>query len=856
MGKLLIVAEKPSVGRDIANVLNCKENGKGCRIGENDIVTWAVGHLVGLRYPDEMDEKYTEWKLEDLPIFPEPFQLKVLESGEQQFEIVKDLMNDPGIDSIVCATDAGREGELIFRYIYQVAGCKKPVERLWISSLTYRAIKEGFENLKPESDYDNLYESARCRSEADWLIGMNASRAYAVENNMHRLSIGRVLSPTLSILVRRELERRQFVPEEYCEVVAGFGDYDGRLINISAEDTENWSRFPVEQKTELEDFIKNQSGSGTIVAAEYEDEVIPPQQLYDLTSLQRDANRLFGMSSKQTLDAAQRLYERYKAITYPRTDSRYMSSDIKSTLQKRLESLLDGELGNYAQQALASDRDLFGRFINNQSVSDHHAIIPTGEAKGIETWTKPERRIFDLVARRFIGMFFPDRVVIHQKIKTMVDGRRFLSIGEKEVQAGWKAVDKSRNSQLQVIPDLNVRDSVTVTRMRLRTDQTKAPAPHTEASLLAAMEHAGKVVPENSTDDTETEYGIGTPATRAATIEKLIEKEMVVRKGRTLIPTEYGIKLTGILPEVLQSPEMTGEWEARLSRISQGNEEPDKFMRDVKSLTQDIIDYAVMQGDKGLKNANSVGQCPLCGNPVKEYNNAYYCINKQCAFRKIYKIEKGRPTLHSIIMRELIANGSAVLEKGTYTLTKEKPYIAFERSPMQKPDYTALAALIEDYGLETVDKVQNGGALWLAGSKNEELLNDFVRDARKYGCNFDFVEDSRALKHKSGWFHTVAPEFRDDYVAVFVQKSEGSAPIEPARTINQEKQNDPVVTLIEKAGFEYADKRDAGGSLWIIAGEEEGKQLVEQCKKFGTIFIFTEKGGRASKKRPAWYSVK
>ena len=258
MGKRLIIAEKPSVGRDIANVLNCKENGNGCRIGNDDIVTWAVGHLVGICSPDEMDEKYAEWKLEDLPIFPDPFPLKVLESGRKQFEIVKALMNDPEVDRIVCATDAGREGELIFRYIYQMSGCRKPVERLWISSMTYRAIKEGFENLKPDSEYDNLYQSARCRSEADWLIGMNGSRVYAIENDMRRLSVGRVLSPTLAILVRRELERRNFVPEEYCEVIASFGsgechEYEGRLVNEETSDQS--ARFPAAKKAELEQFI-------------------------------------------------------------------------------------------------------------------------------------------------------------------------------------------------------------------------------------------------------------------------------------------------------------------------------------------------------------------------------------------------------------------------------------------------------------------------------------------------------------------------------------------------------------------------------------------------------------------------
>ena len=772
MGKRLIVAEKPSVGRDIANVLNCKERGRGYLIGDNDIVTWAVGHLVGLCYPDEMDEKYVDWKIEDLPIFPEPFKLKVLDSGENQFEIVKTLMNAPAVDSIVCATDAGREGELIFRYIYQMAGCEKPVERLWISSLTYRAIKEGFENLKPESEYNNLYESARCRAEADWLIGMNGSRAYAVENDMPRLSIGRVLSPTLAILVKRELERRAFIPDNYYEVVASFDGYEGRLLNPKKEDASlEWSRFSEEQKAELELFIKNHSVVGKIIDTETEEESMPPLQLYDLTSLQRDANRIFGMSSKQTLNTAQSLYEKYKAITYPRTDSRYLSSDLKSTFQKRLESLLSGKLEEYARQALASEKELFGRFINNHGVSDHHAIIPTGEAKDMDVWTKQEKQIFGLIARRFIGMFFPDRIIVHQKIKTVIDDRIFISFGEKEKQAGWSAVDESRKNHAQEIPDIEKSKVVNVIRMRLRTDQTKAPAPHTEASLLAAMEHAGKIISEDSIEDNETEYGIGTPATRADTIEKLFEKEMIVRKGRTLIPTEYGIRLYGILPEVLQSPEMTGEWEAKLSYISKGTGDPESFISEIKTLTQDIINYAINQGNTGIKNANSVGQCPLCGNPVKEYNKGYYCTNRECGFKRIFKAVKGfHPTLESFTMRELLANGSAETDKGKYTLIEEKPYIAYERFPKQTPDYVALLSLIDEYGLEAVDKVPKGGNIWVAGSRNEEFIIDFIRDCRDIGCTFDFSKDSKALKHKSGWYHSVAPENKEAYDIAFAQK--------------------------------------------------------------------------------------
>lgn len=858
MSKRLIIAEKPSVGRDIANVLNCRENGPGCRIGENDIVTWSVGHLVGLCYPDEMDERYAAWNLADLPILPAHFQLKVLESSEKQYEIVKSLMNDSDVDSIVCATDAGREGELIFRYIYQMAGCTRPVQRLWISSLTYRAIKEGFENLKPAAEYDDLYESARCRAEADWLIGMNGSRAYAIVNDLRRLSVGRVLSPALSILVKRELEIRNFVPETYCEVIASFDGYEGRMVNPAREGTAEWSRFPAEQKTELDRFVKSRSSVGKVVSYECVEEMQPPRQLFDLTSLQRDANRLFGMSSKRTLDVAQSLYERHKAITYPRTDSKFLSADIKSTLPKRLESLLDGDLGKYASQALVSERDLFGRFINNKGVSDHHAIIPTGEAKGTENWTKQEKQIYELIARRFIGMFFPDRDVIHQTIRTDVDGRLFLSMGELETDPGWSIVDTSRKRKAQALPEIEEGAAVSVLSMRTRTDKTKAPAPHTEASLLAAMEHAGKIVPEDSADDKETEFGIGTPATRAATIEKMLEKEMAVRRGRALIPTEYGIKLISILPDVLQSPEMTGEWEARLSRISKGTESPDDFMRDIRRLTKEVVGFAAAKGDTGIRNAKGVGPCPLCGSIVREYDTAYYCVNKECGFRKIYKVVKGfHPVLRPATMRELLENKAAETEKGTYSIINEPPYIAFTYAPKPVPDYKALRALIDEYGLEPVDKVANGGGLWFKGGKNEELLKDFAGDCREIGCVLDSHEDSRALGRKNGWCLRVDKADLGAYAEAFGIKVAPAVNPEPGHGPEPAADSeDPVLKLVQESGFEWADKRPNGGSLWIIAGEEEGKQLAEKCRALGVKFSFTAKGGRASGKRPAWYSVK
>ena len=863
MGKRLIVAEKPSVGKDIAKVLNCREQHKGYIVGDNDIVTWAVGHLVELCYPDELDEKYKEWKIKDLPIFPDPFQLRVASRTESQYEIVKSLMTDAEVDRIVCATDAGREGELIFRYIYQMVGCDKPVERLWISSLTYRAIKEGFENLKPASEYDDLYESARCRSEADWLIGMNGSRAYAIENDMHGLAVGRVLSPTLAILVRRKLEQDNFVPEDYCELLASFDGFEGRLVNPDKEDktdTDEWSRFQMDMKPELDTFVNNHSHLGNVIFCDFKEDTRPARQLFDLTSLQREANIIYRMSSKQTLDTAQKLYETRKAITYPRTDSRCLTADIKSTLTKRLEGIGIVELAPYTEQAITSDKNLFGRFINNAGVSDHHAIIPTGEAKDIDTWTVHEKQIYDLICRRFIGMFFPDRVTMKQTIKVRVDDRVFLSHGEKVIESGWSEVDNKRLDHVQTLPDLKENSQVTIKNMEVKIDQTKPPVPHTEASLLLAMEHAGKIVPEDSEDDTETEFGIGTPATRAATIEKIIEKQMVIRRGRTLIPTEYGIKLISILPEFLQSPELTGEWEAKLSRISKGKGSPDDFMAGIRDLTKEVVSFAIKQGDTGIKDANTVGLCPLCKSPVREYDKAYYCANKECGFRNIRKAQKGfHPTLFPDDMRVLLEEGKADTEKGTYTLIDTPPYIAFDRAPRPVPNYEALRDLIEDYGLSPVDKVLEGGGLWFQGEREDELLLDFISDCKEIGCLFDYSDDSKALKHKSGWYHRVDQDYKQAYANVFHAQEKDQAHESTTTEGNPEPDHeaaDPVIELVKKSGFEYSDKRSIGGSLWIIAGADEGKDLINQCRALGMKFAFSAKGGKTSKKHPAWYSLK
>ena len=364
-------------------------------------------------------------------------------------------------------------------------------------------------------------------------------------------------------------------------------------------------------------------------------------------------------------------------------------------------------------------------------------------------------------------------------------------------------------------------------------------------SLLAAMEHAGKIDSGDNLDDQETEYGIGTPATRAATIEKMIEKEMVVRKGRALFPTEYGIKLVEILPEELQSPEMTGEWEAKLAKIGNGDYSSDVFMEDIRKYTQEVVRFATIKGDTGIKDSLFVGKCPVCGNNVREYETSYYCTNKECSFRGIYKAVKGyHPTLKSITMRELLANKTATTDKGIYKLIEKEPFIIFERAPKPVPDYGKLKGLMEDYGVSSVDNVGNGGGLWIDGDSKDELIKDFVRDSVNIGCQFDFYQDSKALGHHSGWCHRVGPEYRDSYLKTFEIKD--TAPASSKKQIASGNDGDPVLKIIKESGFEFVDKRGNGGCLWIIVGETEGKPLIDKCAAAGMRFTFSSKGGKAS----------
>ena len=573
--KKLIVAEKPSVAKDIARVLGVKTKGDGFMYGDEYVITWAIGHLVSLCEPGEANPKWQKWNMWDLPMLPEKIPLKALPNTKKQYEIVKKLMCSEKIGSIICATDSAREGELIFRYIYELSGCAKPVERLWISSMTDAAIRQGFENLKPSECYDALYESARCRSIADWLVGMNASRAFSLKYNAH-LSIGRVQTPTLNLIVKRDLEIENFVPQDYWEIKASFGDYEGLWVNPETKET----RCP---SKELAEKIKNEVSRQEAVVIESEAELkrMPPPQLYDLTTLQREANKKYGYSADKTLKTAQALYERHKLLTYPRTDSRYLSDDMAGKIRKTLEKLPEP----YAEFVRSENMNLSmhsKRFYDNGKISDHHAIVPTEKQPNLSSLSMDEKNIYDMVTRRLIAAHYPNYEYEASKIITEAKGHLFKSTGSAPIKEGWKALYKSDKPEKNevLLLKLSKGDVRKVEKVNVKANKTKPPQPHTDASILSMMENAGRDIEDEVLREQMKDSGLGTPATRAAIIERLIQVGYAKRKGKQLVSTEKGRKLIAVVPEQISSAVTTGKWEKALKAMA-GFEDID--LRNAKS---------------------------------------------------------------------------------------------------------------------------------------------------------------------------------------------------------------------------------------------------------------------------------
>lgn len=593
MSKKLIVAEKPSVARDIARVLGVRGRGEGCLVGEEYVVTWAIGHLVSLCEPGETDERWVKWNMADLPMLPERIPLKVLPNTRAQYSVVRGWMLNKDISSLICATDSAREGELIFRYIYQMAGCKKPVERLWISSMTDAAIKQGFEELKPAAYYDSLYESARCRSEADWLVGMNASRAFSLAYDAH-LSVGRVQTPTLNLIVKRDLEIEHFVPEDYWEIRADFGDYEGLWVNPKTKKTRCMDR---DQAEAIRQAVTGQAG--TVTESKLTHKRVPPPQLYDLTSLQREANKKLGYSADKTLKLAQSLYETHKLITYPRTDSRYLPDDMKPKIAATLKKLPAAYAG-FVEAPELNWKLKDKRFYDNSKISDHHAIVPTEKTANSQSLTRDEALLFDMIARRLIAVHYPHYEYEAARVVTKVGEHAFKSNGAMPLKEGWRALyrgDKGDDKE-PPLPKLAVGDARTVQKATVKTCQTEPPPYHTDASLLNLMENAGRDIEDETLREQMKSSGLGTPATRAAIIERLIDVGYARRRGKTIVSTEKGRQLISVVPEQIASAVTTGKWEKFLSDMAGQKDEAarsaksDRFMNGIRRFSVFLVEAA------------------------------------------------------------------------------------------------------------------------------------------------------------------------------------------------------------------------------------------------------------------------
>ena len=666
----LVIAEKPSVARSIATVIGADEKQNGYWQGGGYLVSWCIGHLVSFAEAGQYDEKYCKWKYEDLPILPQPWQFIVPDEKKQQFEIVRALLNRPDVDSVTAATDAGREGELIFRFVYQMAGCTKPVKRLWISSMEDAAIREGFANLRPDSDYDALYQSALCRAKADWLVGINATRLFSVLYHK-TLTVGRVQTPTLKMLVDRDAKILRFQKEKYYTVGIHSGSLKADSGRIASMDEANT----------LKSTCAGTSAICTSIKRERKAE--QPPKLYDLTTLQREANRLFGFTAKQTLDYAQQLYEK-KLLTYPRTDSQYLTEDMGQTVQHLVSDLL--RLLPIAQ-GLALTPDV-GQVLNSKKVSDHHAILPTAEfvKQGFTGLAESECKLMNLVCSKLLCAV--DAPHEYETVTAVFScaGNEFAAKGKTVLVPGWKEIDQRFRSTmkadteeevLNTLPELAEGQSFFVTA-DVSEHFTSPPKAYTEDTLLSAMERAGaEDMPENS-----ERKGLGTPATRAAILEKLVQMGFVQRKGKQLVPTKDGINLAVILPESLTSPVLTAEWENRLTEIAKGNADADEFMAEIEAQVRQLVKtYSCISADKqNLFQSERViiGKCPRCGENVYEGKKNFYCGNRGCQFvmwKNDRFFEQRKKAFTPKIAAALLKNGKAKV-KGLYSEKAGKTYDA------------------------------------------------------------------------------------------------------------------------------------------------------------------------------------
>ena len=671
---ILVVAEKPSVAQSIAKVLGATSRKDGYLEGNNYIVSWCVGHLVGLADASSYDERYAKWRYDDLPIVPEEWLFEVPKDKAQQFKVLRDLMKDKRVTELVCATDAGREGELIFRLVYNKAGCTKPFKRLWISSLEDAAIREGFNHLRDSRDYDKLYEAALSRSKADWIVGINGTRLFTTLYKK-RLVVGRVQTPTLAMLVEREGKITTFHKEKYFNVHVQKDGLTADIEKIKTEDEAKTIAAACDTKQAVVSSLKRET------------KTVNPPKLYDLTTLQREANRYYSFTAQQTLELVQSLYEK-KLLTYPRTDSQFITDDMEGTARQvigiicRKVLIFDG---------MSHTPDI-KRITNNAKVTDHHAIIPTVqlEKQDISELPEAEQKIIRLVAMRLLSSTGEKHIYDETSVTLSCEGYEFKTKGKTVTQAGWKAIEqrfkdalksKEKEEPEKVLPAINENDIISSVSSSVSEHYTTPPKQYTEDTLLSAMETAGN----NAFDEDTEKKGLGTPATRAGIIEKLVKSGFIERKGKSLVPTKDGNNLVCVLPEQITSPSMTAEWENTLMQIERGNADADKFLAGIVDMTASLVKAYPFLSDAEASRfetgKESVGKCPRCGSPVYVGKGNFYCSNKECSFclwedNKFFASKKKKLTKK--IATELLDKGWC-RAKGLYTPKKPQLYDAIIR---------------------------------------------------------------------------------------------------------------------------------------------------------------------------------
>ena len=638
--KSVVLAEKPSVARDIARVLNCGKKLNGALEGNQYLVPWALGHLVTLADPEEYDKKYKEWKIEDLPLMPKKMELVVIKQTAKQYQAVKAQLFRKDVNEIIIATDAGREGELVARWILEKSHCRKPVKRLWISSVTDKAIKEGFAHLKDGREYEPLYDAAVSRAEADWLVGINATRALTCKYNA-QLSCGRVQTPTLAMIAAREEEIRQFKPQEYYGLTLMAGG-----LRFSWQDEKSGSRRSF-SKERMED-MKSRIGNGILEIKEIEKtgkKTYAPG-LYDLTELQRDANKKFGFSAKETLNIMQRLYENHKVLTYPRTDSRYIGSDIVPTIKERLKACAVGPYRKIAGPLSMRPVKANKSFVDDKKVSDHHAIIPTEQFVQLDHMTNEERKIYDLVIRRFCGVLYPPFEYEQTTVKGESGGETFIAKGKIVKSQGWKEAyegdwTEEEDEEFQTLKELEQGQQLKIDRADISIGKTQPPAHFNEATLLSAMENPVKYMQSKDAQAAKTlgeTGGLGTVATRADIIEKLFHTFLMEKRGNDILLTSKAKQLLELVPEDLKKPELTADWEMRLSKIAQGKLKKNIFLKDIKNYAEEIIgEIKTGQGTFHHDNLTNT-KCPVCGKRMLSVNGKnskmMVCQDRNCGHRE------------------------------------------------------------------------------------------------------------------------------------------------------------------------------------------------------------------------------